>query len=216
MNLNGKYELLSDIVYNTIKEAIISGDLEAETKISETKLAKELGVSRTPVREALRLLSVEGFVRLQPNSSFVVNSFSEEDAFEIMEVRRLLEAEAARLAAKRIDDNGRKVLKDLIDFIQELEQEQPEDKARRFTETDIDFHKKIYKLCGNTRLAGLGDMLHDRQARLHLAGEFDVPSVVQEFHNQHKEIAKAIMDGNEEMAEKLARNHIDYVASMMK
>ena len=100
-NIKENFKLKSTCVYDAILGAILHGDLKAGEKLSETGLAERLGVSRTPVREALRALDAEGFVRLSPNSRFEITSFSRQDAMEVLQIRRLLEGEASRLAAQR-------------------------------------------------------------------------------------------------------------------
>lgn len=215
LKLEGNYSLLSTCVYNTIKDAIIAEKLQPGIKISETGLAKELGVSRTPVREALRILYTEGFVRLTPNSSFVVNSFTQKDAEEILHVRYILEGEASRLAAKNIDARGKEKLENalrLMDIVYTLESEE---KAAAFSNADIDFHKAVFEVAGNSKMLTVSDSLNDRQIRLYISSHSADSAFVDVCSRQHRYIADAIIMGDEIGAEKYAKEHIKHIEQMI-
>src|SRR5580698_6468029 len=94
---------LSDAVYETLLEAIISGKLASGSIVSEVSLAKQLEVSRTPVHDALRQLAKDGLVEQRAGRRAIITTFSKEDVFDIFEMRKLLEGEAARRAAPRMD-----------------------------------------------------------------------------------------------------------------
>jgi DNA-binding GntR family transcriptional regulator len=91
------YELIGKKVYRILKERIIKGDFRSGEKIFEVNIARQLGVSRTPVREALRELAAEGFVRMEPNLGVMVIDFFLEDLQEVLQLRRLLEGFATSL-----------------------------------------------------------------------------------------------------------------------
>jgi DNA-binding GntR family transcriptional regulator len=97
------YELLSKKVYRILKERIIKGNLKPGEKILEVNIAKQLGVSRTPVREALRELAAEGFFAMEPNIGMIVIDFSIEGLQEVLKIRKLLEGFATSIAAKKIN-----------------------------------------------------------------------------------------------------------------
>src|SRR2546423_5792926 len=94
---------LSDAVYETLLEAIISGRLASGSIVSEVSLAKQLDVSRTPVHDALRQLAKDGLVEQRPGRRAIITTFTKEDIHDIYEMRKLLEGESARRAALRID-----------------------------------------------------------------------------------------------------------------
>src|ERR1700681_3401025 len=94
---------LSDAVYETLLDAIISSRLPPGTIVSEVSLAKQLDVSRTPVHDALRQLAKDGLVEQRPGRRAIITTFTKEDVFDIYEMRKLLEGESARRAATRMD-----------------------------------------------------------------------------------------------------------------
>ena len=84
------YDLLSTKVYRILKASIIKGDLKPGEKLLERKIAEQLGVSRTPVREAIQKIAAEGFVKMEPNLGIVVHEFSFKDLKEVLQIRRVL------------------------------------------------------------------------------------------------------------------------------
>jgi len=112
--LDLNYELLSQKVYRILKGKIIKRNFKPEEKILEVNIAKQLGVSRTPVREALRGLAAEGFVKMEPNLGMIVIDFSLEDLKEVLQIRRVLEGEATYIASKKINKEEIKKLEGLL------------------------------------------------------------------------------------------------------
>lgn len=220
LRLDGKYVLLSDLVYGTIKDGIINGSIPAGEKVSETQLARQLNVSRTPVREALRKLSVEGFVKLESNTSFIVCKFEKKDAMEVLAIRRLLEGEAARLAALTLDDHGRAVMEREISIIDNDGVLITEDGASQdvmsesFTSYDIKFHDSVYELAGNEKLYDLSKLIRDKQVRLYLAKAWLGSNHNKVFMQQHREIAEAILEGDADKAQNRAWQHVDYITGL--
>ncbi|QDU93048.1 GntR family transcriptional regulator [Lignipirellula cremea] len=144
---------LSQSVYETLLEAILAGQLAPGDVISEVKLAQQLEVSRTPVHEAIRELAKDGLVVQHANRRPVISSFSREDVFDVFEMRILLESEAARKAAQKVD---RPTLARLRTTAEELaaDREAP-NWLNRWADFDEDFHDAIAKASGSPRL------LHD-------------------------------------------------------
>ncbi len=96
------YELLSQKVYRVLKTEIAKGFLEPGTKLFEDKIATQMGVSRTPVREAIQKLAAEGLIKIAPNQTLIVTEISLEDIKEVLQIRGVLEGLSARIAAKKI------------------------------------------------------------------------------------------------------------------
>ncbi len=215
LKLTEKYSLLSECVYNTIKEAIINGELESGIKISETGLAKDLGVSRTPVREALRILNAEGFVKLTPNSSLVVNSFTQTDAKEILQVRSLLEGEASRMAAYHITESGKLKLMNAVEHMNEVYQLAESERAVEFSNTDILFHNVIFEIAGNSKMKSVSETLSDRQVRYYISAHSANTELMDVCIRQHKHIMEAIISKDSISAEKYAKEHINYIQEMV-
>jgi DNA-binding GntR family transcriptional regulator len=135
-----------------IREAIIDGRLAPGTRLKEEELARELGISRTPVREALLLLQAEGLVEAAPNRGATVRSHTAEDLDDLYQLRALLEGYAARRAAGRISDDVIAVLKASCSRFDVLSQE---DDLRAIVKENLLFHSTILDLAGSVRLTSM-------------------------------------------------------------
>jgi GntR family transcriptional regulator, rspAB operon transcriptional repressor len=141
---------LSDSVYESLLQAILSGRLAPGTPVSEVALARELDVSRTPVHDALRQLATDGLVEQRANHRAVIARFSAADVHDIFEMRKLLEAESARRAAARIDRHTLSRLRATADSLRRT-REDP-DFLTRWADFDEDFHEAIAHSSGSPRL----------------------------------------------------------------
>ena len=212
-NIKEKFKLKSTCVYDAILGAILHGDLKAGEKLSETGLAERLGVSRTPVREALRALDAEGFVRLSPNSRFEITSFSRQDAMEVLQIRRLLEGEASRLAAQRGTPEDCCRLQETLDAAWACVEGHAEEVDFRFMQADIAFHRTIFEIAGNNRMLRVSSALGDRLARLYVSRSSDV-QMYEICLQQHRNIMEAIQAHDDIRAEAYARRHIEYIMDL--
>jgi DNA-binding GntR family transcriptional regulator len=141
---------LSDSVYESLLEAILSGRLPPGTPVSEVSLARQLDVSRTPVHDALRQLAKDGLVEQRANHRAIICRFSPADIHDIFEMRKLLEGEAARRAATRID---RPTLTRLRSTAEKLKATRNDlDWLSRWADFDEEFHDAIARSCGSPRL----------------------------------------------------------------
>ena len=113
------HELLIQKVYRIIKRDIIQGKLVSDTRLFEEKIAEQMNISRTPVREALRLLAAEGFVKLIPNIGIVVNQDSPQDLLDVLNIRLQLETYVVNFAAQKIIEKDIKNLKIIIQQMEE-------------------------------------------------------------------------------------------------
>ena len=213
-NIKEKFKLKSTCVYDAILGAILHGDLKAGEKLSETGLAERLGVSRTPVREALRALDAEGFVRLSPNSRFEITSFARQDAMEVLQIRRLLEGEASRLAAQRGTPEDCCRLRETLDAAWACVEDPAEEVDFRFMQADIAFHRTIFEIAGNNRMLRVSSALGDRLARLYVSRSSDV-QMYEICLQQHRNIMEAIQAHDDIRAEAYARRHIEYIMDTM-
>ena len=141
---------LSDAVYETLLEAIISGKLASGSIVSEVSLAKQLDVSRTPVHDALRQLAKDGLVEQRAGRRAIITTFSKEDVFDIFEMRKLLEGEASRRAATRMDRATIALLRDIGEDLKA--NPDTTDYIERWADFDEEFHEEIAKASGSTRL----------------------------------------------------------------
>lgn len=213
-NIKENFKLKSTCVYDAILGAILHGDLKAGEKLSETGLAERLGVSRTPVREALRALDAEGFVRLSPNSRFEITSFSRQDAMEVLQIRRLLEGEASRLAAQRGTPEDCRRLRETLDAAWACVEGPAEEVDFRFMQADIAFHRTIFEIAGNNRMLRVSSALGYRLARLYVSRSSDV-QMYEICLQQHRNIMEAIQAHDDIRAEAYARRHIEYIMDTM-
>jgi len=201
------YELLSQKVYRALKTEIIKGSLKPGTKLSEGKIAKQMEVSRTPIREALRELAAEGFVKISPNQGVVVSNASVEDVQEVLQIRGVLEGLAARLATKTINEEE---IKELEKYQKRMEHYTNKDDVLAFSEMDAEFHELILNICGNNRLIQIRKNLSD-QAHRYRIRSLSVPGRLKYSLREHQEIVEALKRKNSEQADRLSQKHIENV-----
>jgi DNA-binding GntR family transcriptional regulator len=149
-NASSEGKRLSDSVYETMLDAIISGKLKPGTVVSEVALARQLQVSRTPVHDALRQLAKDGLVQQRANHRAVIAEFTAADIHDLYQMRKLLEGEAARLAANGMDRATLAHLRETADMLA-----QNRDKSNwteLWADFDEEFHNAIAKASGSPRL----------------------------------------------------------------
>ena len=203
MKIN-EYLPLRDIVFQTLRKAIITGELQPGERLMETQLGEKLGVSRTPIREAIRKLELEGLVVMVPRKGAQVAQFTEKDIQDVLEVRAALEALAARLACSRMDD--RSFLK-LQLAIAEYSYAAKNKDLETMIEKDVEFHDIICSATQNDKLIQLFNNLKEQVNRYritYLKNVEDSETVVAE----HNEILRALQNKEEDVASKLASKHI--------
>jgi DNA-binding GntR family transcriptional regulator len=135
-----------------IREAIVDGRLEPGRRLKEEELARELGISRTPVREALLMLQAEGLVDAIPNRGAMVRVHTTEDLDDLYQLRALLEGYAARRAAARISDEQVEQLRSSCDRFEGLD---PDEDLRELVRENLLFHSTILDVAGSARLASM-------------------------------------------------------------
>lgn len=201
------YELLSQKVYRVLKTEIIKGSLKPGTKLLEGKIAEQMEVSRTPIREALRELAAEGFVKISPNQGVVVSNASIEDVQEVLQIRGVLEGLAARLAAKIMN---KEEIKELENYLKQMEYYTNKDDALAFSEMDAEFHELILGICGNNRLIQIRKNLSD-QAHRYRIRSLSIPGRLKYSLKEHREIVEALKRKDVEQADRLSQKHIENV-----
>lgn len=156
-----EYIPLRDIVFKTLREAIITGDLQPGERLMEIKLANELGVSRTPVREAIRKLELEGLVIMTARKGAEVAPINEKDLREVLEIRSSLESLACELACKNVSDPDIRKLGLIND---EINRAVEAEDIETITKKDVEFHETIYLITDNNRLI---QMLHQLKEHIY-------------------------------------------------
>lgn len=199
-----------DIAYRAIKAAIVSNRLKPGALVSEEEWARELGVSRTPVREALNRLEQETLVRRVPKRGVFVADLSVNEFLDICEVRSLLEGNACRIAAQRIDEAG------LDKFKQEFRQlavEKPtNEQLHRANEVDRAFHMYILEAAGNQQVIAIISRLNDMITRLRFSL---TPSRYHESLAEHEQILAALRARDGDAAMAAMRLHMENVSKSL-
>ena len=199
------YQPLREVVCETLREAIRGGVLKPGERLMEIQLAEELGVSRTPVREAIRKLELEGYVIMMPRRGTYVANLSIRDVNEVFEIRTTLDSLASGLAAERITDEELERLERLLVLIGEyIEQNDME----KIVETDMEFHDILYQASRNARLVGIIYNLREQLTRFR-STSMSYPGRLKETLEEHIRIVEAIAQGNVELAQKAAEEHME-------
>lgn len=204
------YELLSQKVYRILKARIIKGDLAQGSKLFEVKIAEQLGVSRTPVREALRELAAEGFVTMSPNQGMVVNKASIKDIQEVLQIRGVLEGLAVRLATEKIAHEEIEKLESIIEEMKSYSSNSSNisDDILAFSKLDAQFHGLIFDICANSRLKWVYANLKDLVERFRVEA-FSIPGTVAISINEHREILNALKKKDSALADRLSQKHME-------
>ncbi|MBV8192812.1 MAG: GntR family transcriptional regulator [Alphaproteobacteria bacterium] len=193
---------LSAVAYGAVLDMVLSGTIAPGEQVTERQIAAHLGMSRTPVREAVRRLEGEGTLERQRNGALVVRPYSMEEFLHALAVRRLLEGEAARLAAGKVAAD---VLQAARERIARLRREGLADTARQ---DDRDFHDAIAQASGNPVLAGTIADLRKRTAMFRLGR---LPERLDQVCDEHLAVLDALASGNGAAARMAMQAHIDNV-----
>ena len=208
----GEFELnmddylpLRDVVFQTLRKAILTGELMPGERLMEIHLAEKLGVSRTPIREAIRKLELEGLVINIPRRGAQVAEISERGLRDVLEVRRALDTFCAELACERISDEEKEALKKACtDFEEAVDTKD----ASVIAKADVAFHDIIIGATGNERLVALLNNLAEQMYRYRFEYIKDV-SQHKKIIEEHRVLLDAILKGNIIGARDAAREHID-------
>lgn len=200
-----EYLPLRDVVFNTLREAILRGELKPGERLMEIQLANKLGVSRTPIREAIRKLELEGLVLMIPRKGAEVAQITEKSLRDVLEVRRALENLAVQLACLRMSPQ---TLADLKAAARAFEEILGGEDVTAVAEADVAFHDVIYMATDNQRLISLLNNLREQMYRYRV--EY---LKKKECHKQllweHQEIIRAIEAGEIDVATNITEQHID-------
>lgn len=200
-----QYLPLRDVVFQTLRKAILTGELKPGERLMEIHLADKLGVSRTPIREAIHKLELEGLVTMLPRRGAMVSEISENGLRDVLEVRRSLDAFCAELAAVRISDSGKEALKEAFNaFIEAVSTKD----ATIMAKADVAFHDIIIKATGNDRLITIINNLGEQMYRYRFEYIKD-EGKRDDIMNEHRALMESIVNGDATEAGNAARIHID-------
>lgn len=196
---------LSGRVYGAIREKILSGYYKENEELKETAVAAELGVSRTPVREALRQLELEGLVSIIPNKGAYVTGITKKDIHDIYMIRSYLEGLCARWACENITDAEIEALDEIL-YLTEFHAKKGH--SDQMVELDNKFHDLIYKASGSKILNHVLSDLHQYVERVRKI-TLSMPYRAEKSSKEHAAIVEAIKKRDGDLAEALAHEHIE-------
>lgn len=210
LNLNMEEFLpLRDVVFNTLRKAILDGSLKPGERLMEVHLADKLGVSRTPIREAIRKLELEGLVVMMPRRGAQVARISEKSLQDVLEVRRALDILIAELACERITDEQLSRLNEAAKVFDDCTTYKGiEIDTAQLAKADVNFHDIIMEATGNARLKSLVNNLAEQMYRYRFVYLMD-NSIHKNLIEEHMEIYEAILNRDKKAAKEAARKHID-------
>lgn len=204
VNMN-EYLPLRDVVFNTLRQAILKGELEPGERLMEIQLAERLGVSRTPIREAIRKLELEGLVLMIPRKGAEVAKISEKSLRDVLELRRSLEELAIELACQRMTQEE---IDELEDAQRAFRKAVDSKDVMLMAETDEKYHEIIYQGTKNSRLVQILNNLREQMYRYRLEYIKDADKR-QILLIEHDNILKAVRNRKVAEAKAAMREHID-------
>ncbi len=199
------YKPLRELVCESIRQAIINGVFRPGERLMEIQLADEMGVSRTPVREAIRKLELEGFVVMIPRRGTYVADISIKDLAEIFEIRTCLDVLAAGLAAERITDEE---LVTLNEYLNAIGQHAASMDMNKIVELDTAFHDVLYTASRNERLRTIINNLREQMTGIR-GRSMSYPGRLVETMDEHRLLVDSIAARDVERAQHAARTHIE-------
>ena len=201
---NKNHKSLRVLVYEEIKKQILTGVIEPGARIMEVETSEDLGVSRTPVRDAIKRLEREGLVVIEPRKGTYASKLTDDELIEILDVREHLEGFAVLYAAKKMKNAQKDKLKGISEkYINAV----GEKKINKMVKYDTEFHKTIIESSGNKTLINLIEQLDERMMRFRYA-YFDNTRRAELIPPEHDKILNAIMNEDAGAAEEFAKDHI--------
>ena len=209
-----EYLPLRDVVFNTLRQAILRGELKPGERLMEIQLANKLGVSRTPIREAIRKLELEGLVLMIPRKGAEVAEITEKNLRDVLEVRCALEELAVQLACDRMDEEGVRELRAAAETFESILNS---DDITQIAQADVAFHDIIYAATDNRRLIQLLNNLREQMYRYRVEYLKEEQTRIEylkkkecypQLLNEHQTIIDAIAGHDKELATKFTSQHI--------
>lgn len=211
LNMN-EYLPLRDVVFQTLREAILRGDLKPGERLMELQLAAKLGVSRTPIREAIRMLEQEGLAVTTPRKGAEVAKMTLKDMEDVLEIREVLDELAVKVACTRIT---KEQLRRLRGSAVSFEESTRTGDVKRIAQEDVSFHDIIYEATGNSKLVSLLYNLREQIYRYrveYLKNSDNYPALIRE----HQAIIDALEEGDVERVSLAMHEHVSNQAAAVK
>jgi DNA-binding GntR family transcriptional regulator len=206
--LGSRHSPLTKLVTDAVRERILAGEFPPGERLAEERLSAELGVSRMPVREALRMLAAEGVVTIEPRRGASVTVYTEAQVQELIEVRATLEGLNARLAAKRHDP---KQIAELERILADASKMNEKTDLAQIQAANERFHKAVEQIAANSVLMNIVRSLRDRTALIFAKQS---RARVRQNWDEHAGIVRAVISGDAELAGLLASRHVYNAAQM--
>lgn len=212
MNLKiGEREMLHNKVCSVLRKAILKGELKAGEKLVQSELAEVIGVSRMPIREALRTLEIEGLITIEPHKGAVVRSISKQDIEELYELRVILEPLALRKSVRNLSKQD-------LDALKSNHEDMMLASGDEYTEINKEFHQTLLSRCESPRLMAFIETISHGFTQ-------DTPEIIpgqiEKSNKEHARILEAILEGHPDkaadyLAKHIERSGIELVASLQK
>ncbi len=204
VNLN-EYLPLRDVVFNTLREAILKGEFAPGERLMEKQLAERMGVSRTPIREAIRKLELEGLVVMVPRKGAEVASITDKDIVDVLEVRATLEALAVKLACKKMSEED---VEELVHVNEEFRAAAKKKDVEMIINKDVEFHDVIFHSSENDKLIQIINNLREQIYRFRVEYIYKMEDY-QQLVLEHDEIVNAMKERRGNDASTIAQCHIE-------
>jgi len=206
---------LSNRVFQKIRDNILNGVYKEQDELRENTIGKELGVSRTPVREALRQLELEGLVTIVPNKGAYVTGITAKDVRDIYTVRSLLEGLCARWATEHITEEQLDELEEIVLLSEFHMKKEGHNNTEQIAILDGRFHAVLYE-ASNSRILGHVLTVFHRYVQMARKSSIVSEERARKSIREHKQILRAIRDKDADLAEQLANEHILHVIQNLK
>jgi len=201
------HESLGERVYRTVRDLILSQVFPPGSKLNVEQICRDLGVSRTPVWDAMRRLESEGLVNTVPRHGVFVLNYGADQIRDLFAVRGALEALAVRQATEHLDDDARGALEAAV---KEMERAAGAAAIEQYSRAAIDFHDRVLVAARNPVLSRLLENVYARILVLRLRSLY-LPECVESSLAEHRQISEAVLAGDAERGERLARAHAEHV-----
>jgi DNA-binding GntR family transcriptional regulator len=201
---------MPEAVASALREAILDGGITPGTWLREAEVAREMKVSRTPVRDSFRILAAEGLVSINANQGAVVAPMTSEDIIELYVMRETLEKLAAKLAARR---GARQCLDAFAELLPKMKEVGAAGRHQELSRLNFDFHAVVLEAAGNRYLSRALSQIQNA-ARRFPDPTLGLPGRVEESLTEHLALADAISNGDAETAERLAGEHMRHLAEL--
>ena len=204
LNTNA-YLPLRDVVFHTLREAILKGEIKPGERLMELQLASKLGVSRTPIREAIPMLELEGLAVTTPRKGAEVAKMTEKDMEDVLQIRKALDELAVGLACDNIVESQ---LEKLFVALKNFEESTRSGDVKQIAQADVEFHDVIYQAADNPKLMNMLNNLREQIYRYrveYLKNKSSYPRLIEE----HKEIYEGLKRGDKQAVVEIVSHHVE-------